>query len=160
MNPLTQCQECGSLLMLTRTGAVCSRDVNCGRLHTSIDRAAIIAEWDRQRDLERALRFPRANQCGRDKQLEPLYMLEGVTGQFHRAINLCRINSGTVQRMLASMPSGSIVGRLEINGADWVCIFTADDHDPARRDVPLDLFTRVDSIYQEAKQREQWVDLS
>lgn len=159
MNSLTRCYVCNSLLMLTNSGAVCSRDPKCGRLHTSIDRAAIQLEWDRKRDLDKALSFPLAKQVGRDKNLEPVFELPGRDGKWHRTMNVCEAACGVVRRFLASLPQSSVLGRLPIKGVEWVCVFTSDDYKPVE-DVPYDLFARVEEIHKEQQTRDSFVDLS
>jgi len=153
VNSLTRCEKCNALLMLTSSGAVCSRDPKCGRLHTMIDRAAIQLEWDRKRDYDKALTFPRANQVGRDKNLEPLYELAGREGKWHRTMNVCKSGCGTVRKFLASLPASSVFGRLIIKKVEWVCVFTSDSYTP-KEDVPYDLLNRVEQLHKDERTRD------
>lgn len=57
---MTRCPKCNSLLIVCGTGAVCSRDMACGRVTTSFDRAAIDAEWTKIRNDAVIARLPTA----------------------------------------------------------------------------------------------------
>lgn len=57
---MTRCPNCNSLLIICGTGAVCSRDMSCGRVITTIDKAAINAEWTKIRNEAVIAQLPRA----------------------------------------------------------------------------------------------------
>lgn len=149
-DPQTTCHTCGSLLMLTPSGAVCSRDHKCGGLRTGVDRAAISQAWNFQRDQQFVLALPAAIQDSYDRSLEPLYRLDGKPGKWWRAMNVCEADSGLAKSYVPKLPYGSVLGRLKIHNVWWVCVFT-DGKDTDEETVPFEIRQRVANAHEVAK---------
>lgn len=145
--------------MLTQSGAVCSRDVNCGGLRQNVDRAAINQAWERERDRRFVAALPTAEAIGRDKHLDPMYRLGDRWPKVWRVMNLCEADSGVVKTHVPKLPPGSILGRLKIGSTWWVCVFT-DGSDPEDNYVPDDLRERVSNAHLQAKFLNLEADLS
>lgn len=156
-DPQTTCHSCGSLLMLTPSGAVCSRDHRCGGLRLNVDRDAISKAWNFERDQKYVNSLPIAIQSGHDKDLEPIYKL-GTYERVWRVMNVCEANSGLAKSYIPKLPRGSILGRLNIKDKCWVCVFT-DGNDPDD-DVSDEIRERVSRAYMESKFLNLEADLS
>lgn len=157
-DPQTTCHKCGALLMLTPSGAVCSRDHRCGGLRLNVDRGAIAHAWNVKRDEQYVLSLPAAVQSGYDKQVEPLYTLTGKPGKWWRVINVCEADSGLVRKNASALPAGSVLGRLKIKDIWWVCVFT-DGSDPEEH-VSDTLRDRISRAHLEAKFLDLEADLT
>lgn len=116
---MTRCPNCKSLLIVCGTGAVCSRDLSCGRVHTAVDRAAINAEWTRVRNEAFVFRLPRVTPCSMGS--ERRYTIEGKTGTYRLIKTIPETEELT---KVAKQPpvEEAILAACEIKGrlvADW-----------------------------------------
>lgn len=116
---MTRCPNCNSLLIVCGTGAVCSRDMSCGRVITTIDKAAINAEWTKIHNESVIAKLPRASVVNGPG--ERRFTIEGREGFFKmiRSIPLTEELSKERHKLPAENAVLAVFPVKGVLNADW-----------------------------------------